>query len=77
MKLILTHEVAGLGTPGDMVEVKDGYGRNFLDAARPRRQVDQGRRAADRVDPEGPPVARRSRHRRGHRRSRPGWRTCT
>jgi large subunit ribosomal protein L9 len=30
MKLILTHEVAGLGTPGDMVEVKDGYARNFL-----------------------------------------------
>ena len=30
MKLILTHEVAGLGTPGDIVEVKDGYGRNFL-----------------------------------------------
>ncbi|MEO8329663.1 MAG: 50S ribosomal protein L9 [Candidatus Nanopelagicales bacterium] len=30
MKLILTHEVDGLGTPGDIVEVKDGYGRNFL-----------------------------------------------
>lgn len=30
MKLILTHEVSGLGTPGDIVEVKDGYGRNFL-----------------------------------------------
>ena len=30
MKLILTHEVAGLGAPGDIVEVKDGYGRNFL-----------------------------------------------
>ena len=30
MKLILTHEVTGLGTPGDVVEVKDGYGRNFL-----------------------------------------------
>jgi large subunit ribosomal protein L9 len=30
MKLILTHEVAGLGTPGDIVEVKDGYGRNYL-----------------------------------------------
>ncbi|WP_432484925.1 50S ribosomal protein L9 [Kineococcus esterisolvens] len=30
MKLILTHEVSGLGTPGDVVEVKDGYGRNFL-----------------------------------------------
>ena len=30
MKLILTHEVSGLGTPGDIVEVKDGYGRNYL-----------------------------------------------
>ncbi|MBA2464760.1 MAG: 50S ribosomal protein L9 [Nocardioidaceae bacterium] len=30
MKLILTQEVAGLGSPGDLVEVKDGYGRNFL-----------------------------------------------
>jgi large subunit ribosomal protein L9 len=30
MKLILTQEVTGLGEPGDVVEVKDGYGRNFL-----------------------------------------------
>jgi large subunit ribosomal protein L9 len=30
MKLILTQEVSGLGGPGDIVEVKDGYGRNFL-----------------------------------------------
>jgi large subunit ribosomal protein L9 len=30
MKLILTHEVDGLGSPGDIVEVKDGYGRNYL-----------------------------------------------
>ena len=30
MKLILTADVDGLGGPGDMVEVKDGYGRNFL-----------------------------------------------
>jgi len=30
MKLILTQEVGGLGAPGDIVEVKDGYGRNFL-----------------------------------------------
>jgi large subunit ribosomal protein L9 len=30
MKLILTHEVSGLGAAGDIVEVKDGYGRNFL-----------------------------------------------
>ena len=30
MKLILTQAVEGLGVPGDIVEVKDGYGRNFL-----------------------------------------------
>jgi len=30
MKLILTQEVGGLGSAGDIVEVKDGYGRNFL-----------------------------------------------
>ena len=30
MKLILTQEVDGLGAAGDVVEVKDGYGRNFL-----------------------------------------------
>jgi len=30
MKLILTTDVAGLGGPGDIVEVKDGYGRNYL-----------------------------------------------
>ena len=29
-KIILTHEVTGLGEPGDVVEVKDGYARNFL-----------------------------------------------
>ena len=30
MKLILTQEVGGLGAPGDVVEVKDGYARNYL-----------------------------------------------
>ncbi|NYF09316.1 large subunit ribosomal protein L9 [Leifsonia sp. AK011] len=29
-KLILTHEVTGLGAPGDVVDVKNGYARNFL-----------------------------------------------
>jgi large subunit ribosomal protein L9 len=29
-KLILTNEVTGLGEPGDVVDVKDGYARNFL-----------------------------------------------
>jgi len=30
MKLILTQQVSGLGAPGDVIEVKDGYGRNYL-----------------------------------------------
>ena len=30
MKIILTQEVSGLGAPGDIVEVRDGYGRNYL-----------------------------------------------
>jgi large subunit ribosomal protein L9 len=30
MKLILTHEVSNLGEPGDIVDVKDGFGRNYL-----------------------------------------------
>ncbi|MEJ3405689.1 50S ribosomal protein L9 [Rathayibacter sp. YIM 133350] len=29
-KLILTHEVTGLGSAGDIVEVKNGYARNYL-----------------------------------------------
>ena len=30
MKLILTREIGGLGEAGDVVTVKDGYGRNYL-----------------------------------------------
>lgn len=29
-KLILTHEVSGLGSAGDVVDVKNGYARNYL-----------------------------------------------
>ena len=29
-KVILTHEVNGLGSAGDVVDVKDGYATNFL-----------------------------------------------
>jgi large subunit ribosomal protein L9 len=55
MKLILTREVAGLGLAGDIVEVADGYGRNFLiprGSAIPwtkgaERQIAQIRRAQD------------------------------
>jgi large subunit ribosomal protein L9 len=30
MKIILTQEVTGLGAAGDVLEVKDGFGRNYL-----------------------------------------------
>ncbi|MYS33929.1 large subunit ribosomal protein L9 [Streptomyces sp. KhCrAH-43] len=30
MKIILTQEVTGLGAAGDVVDVKDGYARNYL-----------------------------------------------
>jgi large subunit ribosomal protein L9 len=30
VKLILTNEVSGLGAAGDVLDVKDGYARNFL-----------------------------------------------
>jgi large subunit ribosomal protein L9 len=30
MKLILTQDVPNLGAPGDVVEVANGYGRNYL-----------------------------------------------
>ena len=42
MKLILTQEVAGLGGAGDVVEVKDGYGRNYLVPARRSRSAGPG-----------------------------------
>ncbi|MET4047477.1 50S ribosomal protein L9 [Rhodococcus sp. 1163] len=44
MKLILTADVDNLGTPGDTVEVKDGYGRNFL---LPRKLAIQATRGAE------------------------------
>lgn len=30
MKVLLIKEVPGLGTPGEVVEVRDGYARNYL-----------------------------------------------
>jgi len=30
MKVVLTDNIRGLGSTGDIVEVKDGYGRNYL-----------------------------------------------
>ncbi len=44
MKLILTTDVANLGEPGDVVEVKDGYGRNFL---LPRKMAIRSTRGAE------------------------------
>ena len=55
MKLILTREVDGLGHAGDVVNVKDGYARNFLLpngraiawSAGGEKQIDSIRRARD------------------------------
>ncbi|MCK9893272.1 50S ribosomal protein L9 [Frankia sp. AgB32] len=55
MKLILTQEVPGLGSPGDIVEVANGYGRNYLVPRKyailatkgAERQVEQIKRARD------------------------------
>jgi len=30
MKVILTQDITGLGSIGDLVAVKDGFGRNYL-----------------------------------------------
>jgi large subunit ribosomal protein L9 len=30
VKIIMTQEVTGVGSPGDVVEVRDGYARNYL-----------------------------------------------
>ena len=58
MKIILTQEVSGLGTPGDIVEVKDGYGRNYLLPQGFAIRLDQGRREAGRRSSSGPASAR-------------------
>jgi large subunit ribosomal protein L9 len=55
MKLILTAEVPGLGGPGEVVEVRDGYARNYLVPRRlamvatrgAEKQVEQIRRARE------------------------------
>lgn len=56
-KLILTHEVTGLGSAGDVIEVKDGYARNYLV---PRRLATPWTRGAERQI-EGIRRARRAR----------------
>src|SRR5688572_29135641 len=62
MKLILTQEVDGLGAAGDVVEVKDGYGRNFL---MPRGVAIRWTRGGER-QAESIKQARSSRALRGH-----------
>ena len=54
MKLILTQEVTGLGAPGDVVEVKDGYGRNYLVPRGEAIRWTRGGEKTTRVDQEGP-----------------------
>ena len=82
MKLILTAEVDHLGSAGDTVEVKDGYGRNYLlprglaiAATRgAERQADEIRRARGDQDRARPRARQRTedRHRGAGRRRR--WR---
>ena len=42
MKIILTQEVRGLGAPGDVIDVADGYARNFLIPRRVAIQATKG-----------------------------------
>jgi large subunit ribosomal protein L9 len=42
MKVILKHDVKGLGREGDIKEVKDGYARNFLLPTRAAVVADKG-----------------------------------
>ena len=69
MKLILTQEVTGLGAPGDVVEVQDGYGRNYLVPRGLAMRWTRGAREADRLDQAGPrrPRDPRPRRRQGSR----------
>ena len=54
MKIILTQEVSELGTPGDVVDVKPGYGRNYLLPQGFAIALDQGCGEADRGHQAGP-----------------------
>lgn len=42
MKIVLTQEVRGLGSPGDVVEVADGYARNYLIPRKVAMRADAG-----------------------------------
>ena len=71
MKLILTAMSRGLGGPGDLVEVKDGYGRNYLLPQRLRDHRTKGAREAGGHDPSSPASPRRFATWTTPRRSRP------
>ena len=74
MKLILTQEVTGLGAPGDVVEVKDGYGRNYLVPRGVGDPLDPRRREDRRVDQDAPAPRARSATTTTPSRSRPSSR---
>ena len=76
MKLILTREVAGLGLAGDIVEVADGYGRNFLVPARRRDPVDARAPRSRSCRSSGRVTPARSATCRTPARSRPTSRSC-
>ncbi len=61
MRVILLHDVQGTGKTGDVLEVKDGYGRNYLiprglaseaTAAKEREVADQKARDKKRIEKE-------------------------
>ena len=63
-KLILTHEVTGLGAPGDIIDVKNGYARNYLIPTGVAVAWTPRRRKAGRPD-QGGACRTRARHARG------------
>jgi hypothetical protein len=67
MKVILTHEVSGLGAAGDVVDVKDGYARNFLFRRGWPRPGPRAGRSRSTRSPRVAPPARSSRSRRPSR----------
>ena len=65
MKVILRADVDGVGKRGDIVDVADGYARNFLVPRGPRHEGDRRRHRPGGVDA---PVPRRQGRRRPGRR---------
>lgn len=59
MKLILKEDVEKLGNKGEIVEVKDGYGRNFLI---PQKKADFATKAAIRAYNDQQKIAEKKEH---------------